>query len=78
MITVHKLKTWPIHFYAVTAGVKNFEIRKNDRGFKDGDVLILQCFDPETQTYNGQEVARRVTYISDWDQKPGNVVMGLG
>lgn len=78
MINVHRLKTWPVYFYAVTAGNKNFEIRKNDRDFKVGDVLILQCFDPETQTYNGQEVAMRVTYISDWDQKPGNVVMGLG
>ena len=78
MINVHKLKTWPTYFYAVAAGTKTFEIRKNDRDFKEGDVLILQCYDPETKTYNGQEVAKRVTYITDWDQKPGNVVMGLG
>jgi hypothetical protein len=78
MITVHKLKTWPAYFYAVTAGTKTFEIRKNDRDFKVGDVLILQCYDPETGTYNGQEVARTVTYVTDWEQKPGNVVLGLG
>ena len=78
MIHVHKLKTWPTYFYAVTAGTKTFEIRKNDRDFKEGDVLILQCYDPERKVYNGQEVAKRVTYITDWDQKPGNVVMGLG
>jgi hypothetical protein len=78
MITVHTLKTWPTQFNAVTSGAKTFEIRKNDRDFKVGDVLILQCYDPETQTYVGREIAKTVTYITDWDQKPGNVVMGLG
>lgn len=77
MITVHKLKTWPVYFYAVTAGTKTFEIRKNDRDFRVGDVLILQCYDPKAQTYNGQEVVRCVSCITDFEQKPGNVVLGL-
>lgn len=77
MITVHKLKTWPLFFYAVSSGAKNFEIRKNDRDFKEGDVLILQCWDPSTKEYNGQEVARTVSYLSSFEQQPGYVVMGL-
>jgi len=77
VITVHKLKTWPSYFYAVARGEKTFEIRKNDRDFKVGDVLILQCYDPDKGTYTGHEVVKKVTYITDWEQKPGNVVLGL-
>lgn len=77
MINIHKLKTWPKFFHAVRGGWKTFEIRQNDRDFKAGDVLILQCFDPDTNTYNGEEEARRVTYVTSFEQKPGFVVMGI-
>jgi Domain of unknown function (DUF3850) len=77
MINIHKLKTWPLYFSAVRGGWKPFEIRKDDRDYKVGDVLILQCYDPATQTYNGEEEARLVTYITDYEQKPGFVVMGI-
>ena len=38
----HKLKTLPIYFNKVWEKEKQFEIRKNDRGFKTGDKLILE------------------------------------
>ena len=37
----HELKTWPEYFEAVKDGTKNFELRKDDRGFKAGDHLVL-------------------------------------
>jgi len=49
----HKLKTDPTVFQAVACGRKNFEIRKDDRGFKEGDTLILQ----ETK-FTGEEMAK--------------------
>ncbi len=41
MTTVHHLKTWPQFFEQSRAGVKPFEVRKNDRPFKVGDIIVL-------------------------------------
>ncbi len=41
-LTEHVLKTWPQYFDAVKRGDKTFEVRRNDRGFQKGDVLVLQ------------------------------------
>ena len=38
----HVLKCWPVYFDAVKRGEKTFEIRKDDRGFQKGDILVLQ------------------------------------
>jgi hypothetical protein len=43
---LHELKIWPQYFDAVMTGRKNFEVRKNDRGFQAGDVVILREWDP--------------------------------
>ncbi len=37
----HELKTWPEYFDLTWRGLKNFEIRKDDRGFAVGDTLTL-------------------------------------
>jgi hypothetical protein len=74
---IHELKTWPEYFDAVRDGRKTFEIRRNDRGFKVGDVLVLQEFDPETQKYSGEMASFCVTYLTDFGQTAGNVVMGI-
>lgn len=38
----HELKTYPKYFQETIEGNKPFEIRKNDRDFQVGDVLILK------------------------------------
>jgi len=48
---------------AITLGVKRFEIRKNDRDFKIGDVLNLHEWDPNTGKYTGKKCSHYVTYI---------------
>jgi len=45
-ITTHYLKTWPEYYKAILTGAKTFEVRKNDRDFKVGDILVLQEWDP--------------------------------
>ncbi|MCX7610250.1 MAG: DUF3850 domain-containing protein [Ignavibacterium sp.] len=40
-MAVHKLKIYPEFFKEVCSGKKTFEIRKNDRGFQVGDILLL-------------------------------------
>jgi hypothetical protein len=46
-MTTHRLKTHPGPFADVEAGRKQFEIRKDDRGFAVGDVLVLEEWSPE-------------------------------
>jgi hypothetical protein len=43
---VHRLKSWPDNFRAVLSGRKRFEIRRDDRPFRSGDVAFLEEFDP--------------------------------
>ena len=60
---LHKLKTWPKEFEATRLNAKKFEVRRDDRGFKFGDILLLQEWDPETEEYTGRELRVLVDYI---------------
>ena len=73
----HELKTWPEYYQAVLDKKKTFEIRKNDRNFQVGDHLCLQEWNPETKDYTGRWLIREVTYITDYGQPDGQVVMGI-
>ncbi len=73
----HKLKIHPQYFKEVCTGKKSFEIRKNDRGFQVGDKLILCEFDPDNQEHTGRVVERKITYITDYAQQEGYVVMAV-
>lgn len=46
MSTHHDLKIWPTPLAAVRAGTKTFEIRENDRDFREGDTVTLHEFAP--------------------------------
>ena len=49
-MTTHELKIWP-EFFEMDLTVKPFEIRKNDRNYKTGDILVLK---------NGTRTKRRI------------------
>ena len=57
----HELKIKTGYFEAVKSGLKNFEIRKNDRNFKVGDYVILKEW--YHARFTGREVKRKITYI---------------
>lgn len=68
-MTVHFLKTWPAPFLAVWHGAKRYEVRKDDREFDIGDLLVLACWDPEQPRYHaspigfdGRIITARVSY----------------
>lgn len=65
----HELKTWPKYFQAVWVGDKSFEIRKNDRNFKERDEVVLQEWEPhnmgeEYSHYTGREIDGFIRYIT--------------
>lgn len=77
----HELKTWPGYFEEIFMGHKTFEIRKNDRDFKKGDILILKEYIPSTKEYTGRQMARNVLYLLDggvFGIEEGYVVMSIG
>ncbi len=71
-----ELKITPEYFEAQRSGVKNFEIRRNDRGYRVDDVLWLKEYDPEKKQYTGNTLKRKITYITSYKQQEGYVVLG--
>lgn len=66
----HELKTWPSYFDSVERGYKTFEVRKNDRDYASGDLLVLREFDPAVQgagiapgRYTGRTLTVEVTHV---------------
>lgn len=72
---IHELKILPEYFEAVTSRRKQFEIRKNDRDFKVGDQLILKEWSQDD--YTGDSYKAEITYITDYMQREGYVVLGI-
>lgn len=73
---IHELKILPQYFEKVLDGSKTFELRKNDRGYEVGDILILKEFNVgaidhtksepvviQEEGYTGREIKKRITYI---------------
>lgn len=78
----HELKVQPPYFDALLDGSKTFEVRRNDRGFQRGDVLLLREFDAIRQVFSGRAVSRPVSFVYSGDPRfggiePGYVVLGL-
>lgn len=59
----HELKIYPKYFQEIVDGNKNFEIRKNDRGFHVGDTVTLKEWD--NIQYSGREIHAKIKYILD-------------
>lgn len=60
---VHDLKCWPEPYDGLRWGRKTWELRKDDRGYAVGDILVLREWLQTEQEYTGSAVARRVTYL---------------
>jgi hypothetical protein len=79
---VHELKTWPEYFQEVDNGNKTFELRKNDRDYKVGNILILREWCPKKGEYTGRTINRGIKYVLKDDEQSGlkewYVILGLG
>lgn len=74
---VHSLKIYPVYFEGIIDGSKLFEIRKNDRNFQVGDVVLLKEYNPDSKEYTGRKAIRQITYITDYAQQSGYVVFSI-
>ncbi|GAA4299537.1 ASCH/PUA domain-containing protein [Nibribacter koreensis] len=80
MEQIHYLKTWSEFFRGIKSGAKTFELRKNDRGFKVGDRLMLQEWLPNLEKYTGEAELRKVTYVLEGGKfglEEGYCILGI-
>lgn len=61
-VTEHRLKIWPEYFDRVLDGSKTFEVRENDRGFLENDIVILREWSSISK-YSGRELSFKIGYI---------------
>lgn len=80
----HRLKTLPDYYEAVKRGDKTFEVRRDDRGFQKGDVLVLEKYKIGLgymkEGENWARIRKVITYVLTGGQfgiEPGHVVLGL-
>lgn len=68
---VHTLRTWPEPFEKTVEGRKGWEVRNNDRGFREGDFLKLEKFDPLGHAGAGRYLLEtlfaRIDGVEDFD-----------
>lgn len=83
---VHDLKTWPRFFADVAAGIKTFELRRNDRAFQRGDTLLLREYDPTPSyvyprgRFMGPTITVEVTYVltgTEYGLRDGYCALGF-
>lgn len=76
----HELKLNIAFCDAVLKGLKTFEIRKNDRDFKMGDLIEFKPVnnDGEEGYHKVQNRTYKITYILDnWGLKEGYVALAI-
>lgn len=76
---VHNVKLWSEYFDAVLSGAKPFEVRKNDRDYRTGDLLVLWDWDRKKRRATGSRFVAKVGYLlpGSFGLKKGYCVFGL-
>ena len=73
-MAIIKKKTWTEYFELVKSGKKKFDLRLADLKIKEGDILVLEEWDPRKKEYTGKSIRRKIKYIlkfklNDFGQK---------
>lgn len=62
-----KKKVWPKLFQEMLEGKKKFDLRLADFGIKEGDMLILEEYNPETKKYTGRSIKKKVKWLTKFN-----------
>ncbi len=73
-MAIIKKKSWPKIFVLIKSGKKKFDLRVADFKIKEGDILVLEEYDPKEKKYTGRKLAKKVKYmmkfgLNDFGQK---------
>lgn len=66
-MAIIKKKIQRQYFDDINSGKKKYEFRVADFEVKEGDTLLLQEWDPESNSYTGREIEKKVTYVGKFD-----------
>ena len=74
-----ELKILPEYFEDIKFGLKDFELRKNDRDYKVGDIIVLKEYDDGM--YTGRKLKKKIKYVltgcEEFGLKEGYCILGL-
>ena len=56
-------KCWPEMFQKILSGEKTYDLRLADFEIKEGDILVLKEWNPETKQYTGRVLEKKAGYI---------------
>ena len=56
-------KVWPEYFEKILSGEKKFELRLADFDINNGDILVLEEYNPETKRYTGRIIKKKVSSV---------------
>ena len=75
---VHDVKLGTTFFDDVKTGRKTFELRKNDRGYKEGVTIVLHEYKDGTTT--GRTITKKIVYMLEdfTGLEDGYCILGLG
>lgn len=75
---VHDVKLGTTFFDDVKTGRKTFELRKNDRGYKKGDIIVMHEYKDGTTT--GRTIEKKIVYMLEdfTGLEDGYCILGLG
>lgn len=75
-VKCHNVKIECIYFERVINGTKLFEIRFDDRDYKEGDFIVLHEINGREEI-TGKTVIKRIGFITGYEQQEGYVVFSL-
>lgn len=50
-------------FEKILSGQKSFDVRIADFKVKEGDILVLEEYDPKIQKYTGRKIEKKVNFV---------------
>jgi ribosomal protein S17 len=59
-----KKKTWPESFQKILEGKKTADLRLADFDIQEGDILILEEYNPKTKQYTGRVLKKKVKNLN--------------
>jgi len=76
----HTLKSWPEYFGPIHNGTKTFDLRKDDRNYAVGDIVLFYEWKPSIKEATDRTTRCKINYIlRDFEGlTPGYCILGIG